>query len=161
MNRRITIFLCSLLCCIMGCKAETAEALIVSMKDNKKVEFYMPENPRVKFGDSGIVISSKNFTGTYSYDVVRSLYFAKVDGPTSIKKVGKNTLQIIYDGQSTCVIKGLEKNDIVFVYDISGRKVECANRVSTGSVSVSLQDCPKGVYLINVEGKHSFKVARK
>ena len=158
-NKRVVILFSLIIGCVMACRAET-EALVVALKDNSKVEFCLSESPRVKFGTEKIIVSSKTLSGEYSFSTVRSVYFAKID-ITSIKQIEKNTLRIIYDGQSVYTIKGLDKDDDVWVYDLSGRQIMMASSKDKEAVVVSLQDNPEGVYIIKVGGKHSFKVVKR
>ncbi len=159
MNKRVIILFFLIIGCVIVCRAET-EALVVALKDYSKVEFCLSESPRVKFDTDKIIVSSKTLSGEYPISTVRSVYFAKIDA-TSIKQIEKNTLRIIYDGHSVYTIKGLDRDDEVRVYDMSGRQIVMVSSKNKEAVVVSLQDNSKGVYIINVGGKHSFKVVKR
>ncbi len=142
-------------------KAETTKILVVEMKDNSTVEFVLNENPIVKFLSESITIATSTLNGQYEYDKVRNLHFEEKD-LSGIKstKLSENTLRIIYNGTNSYTVVGLKATDKIMLYNLSGQKLG-EKTATEGSATLSLQDQAAGTYIINIAGKHSFKVIKK
>jgi len=156
------IFAIAILACIaIGIKAEKTKILVVSLRTNMTVEFILSESPTVKFLKDSINIVSTSLSGQYAYDNVRNLHFEEKD-LTGIQntQVSENTLRVIYAGTNTYIIAGLTANDKVRLFNLSGQVIKTPAD-QDGAVTITLQDLAAGAYIINVAGKHAFKVIKK
>ncbi len=145
----------------LGVKAEMTEVLIVALKDNTTVEFILNESPKIKFASEELTITSTTLSGQYAYANVRNLHFESKD-ITAIKsaKVADNTMRIFYNGANEYTIAGLKATDNVQVFNTSGQKL-LNKKAQEGTLNISLQEYNTGTYIINIAGKHSFKVIKK
>ena len=68
--------------------------------------------------------------------------------------------RILYDGADRYTVAGLSSTDKVTVFNITGHKI-AQIKVSGDAADISLREYPSGTYLINIAGKHSFKVFKR
>lgn len=144
----------------VGYSLYSAPDISVEDKDGKQIlRFYL------KYG-SWDANSNSNYSAVdFEYDksTVRKLYFQPYDA-TAIENVDaddEKELNIVFVDNQTVHVNGLKPTDDVRVFNIEGKQVLAADRMGETKCEVSLGSQPKGVYVIKVNAKHSFKVLKR
>ena len=91
---------------------------------------------------------------------VSQLYFAE-DVQSIETSTKENSIRITYRSNDKVIVEGLSDSDHVRLYSSEGVKYAERVSVSAGRAEVSLQSLPKGIYLINIKNKQTFKIQRK
>ena len=150
-----------LLAVAVGVKAEQTEVLVVALKNNTTVEFILNESPKIQFSADSLYITSSTLSDTYAYAQVRNIHFDMKD-IVGIRdaRVPQNIMRILDEGADRHTVAVLSSTDKVTVFNITGHKI-AQIKVSGDAADISLREYPSGTYLINIAGKHSFKVFKR
>jgi len=149
MKRLRLLLIFGLLFVAGGLKAQT---LVLHHADGTTTDVELFTQPNVKFKGDQLLITSPVLDMEYSKeDVVRFTY--KVGTPTVIETLSDGKDYSKDNGQ--LVFHGIKPTDPIAVYTTGGIRVPVSfNRKGT-DVSINLSKLPKGVYLLNVNGKSS------
>lgn len=134
---------------LIGVEASRGEsqALRVTLASGESESYALDERPRVRFTEGMMEICSTVLEASYPRSEVRYMDFTPVT--TAVGTLEEETVRYVFrDNVFECEGHGIK------VYDLSG---SC---VGAGTGSVSLQQLPEGIYIINVNEK-SIKVIKK
>lgn len=115
-------------------------ALKVTLANGTDETFLLSEKPVITCSGTDMIIRTSSLTASYPRTDITSMTFAR-NAHTDIRKVTDNITYAYCDNVFTC------NGQNISVYNLQG---VC---VASGSESVSLQDLPAGIYLINVNNK--------
>lgn len=133
------------------------QVLVLKFSDDQTANFYLADQPVITFDDGKFVVTSGTAVAEYDQAEVTEYYFASV--PTSVQDQVAGTFSFKYNDNAHVYVSGT-KAAKASLYDVSGKLVSTAV-VSDGSVTVSLEGCAPGVYVLNLENDHSFKIIKK
>ena len=117
--------------------AQEKNALVVKLTNGSTNTFVLSNKPVVTMPDNNVVISG-DASATYARSEVEKFYFIHDDG-SGIESIGNDNIGIFYEDDGKNI--GSQKSD------------------GTGSVTISLGNHPKGIYIISFGGR-SIKVRR-
>ncbi len=156
-----------LLMCVLTLSAWSQDmqghVLLMELKDGAVHRFVLLHKPVLTHVDSRIVqINSDVITASYAIEDIKKYRF-EVQDLTAIDDVLEETerFTVVYTDGETVRIGGVSDSDAISVYSVDGRKVSADVSRDGSQAAVSLVSLPHGVYVVNVNGKQSFKVVRK
>jgi hypothetical protein len=122
--------------------------LIVWAKNGEKVAFLLSENPKIKFSETDIIITSKDMIVTYSLEnMLRFTYENEIN--TSVINVNDNLLK--FDGE-VLLFPNLKVNSNIAVYTLVGKVVFSKTTDVNGDFLFPVSYLEAGVYIVNVNG---------
>lgn len=122
--------------------------LIVWAKNGEKVAFLLSENPKIKFSETDIIITSKDMIVTYSLEnMLRFTYENEIN--TSVINVNDNLLK--FDGE-VLLFPNLKVNSNIAVYTLVGKVVFSKTTDVNGDFLLPVSYLEAGVYIVNVNG---------
>lgn len=140
----LLLLLCSFL---MRINAKETQ-LIVWAKNGEKVAFLLSENPKIKFSETDIIITSKDMIVTYSLEnMLRFTYENEIN--TSVINVNDNLLK--FDGE-VLLFPNLKVNSNIAVYTLVGKVVFSKTTDVNGDFLLPVSYLEAGVYIVNVNG---------
>lgn len=140
----LLLLLCSFL---MRINAKETQ-LIVWAKNGEKVAFLLSENPKIKFSETDIIITSKDMIVTYSLEnMLRFTYENEIN--TSVINVNDNLLK--FDGE-VLLFPNLKVNSNIAVYTLVGKVVFSKTTDVNGDFLFPVSYLEAGVYIVNVNG---------
>ena len=132
------------------------QALVLKFADATTANFFLADKPTIGFADGKLTVTATELTADYEQASVAEFYFDTIT-PTAIAGV-KGAFGFAYtDG--VVRVSG-SKASVATLYTADGTLVE-SRGVVDGAVEVSLVGCKPGVYVLNLENEHSFKIVRK
>lgn len=138
----------------------SVDLLVLKMADATTAEFELADEPVISFADGKLVVTSQSATTDYEQEAVTEFYFKKknpvVDG---IKNTVSNLFSFTYNDNTTVVIAG-SKAKKAFLYTIDGKSLQSL-KVVNGAVTINLENCAPGIYVVNLENEHTFKIIKK
>ncbi len=135
--------------------------LIVELTDGTSAKYALTDKPVISHKGNDVQITSNLLSATYSIDAVKKYRF-EVGEVTGIEAAeAMEMFAVEYTDGETVRISGAGKNPRVSVFSMDARKVSAEVSDNEGQIAVSLTNLPSGVYIVNVNGKQSFKVVRK
>lgn len=134
------------------------EVLVLKMADNTTANFWLGYKPTVDFADDKLVITSNDATTTYNQADVAEFYFASA-AETAVDGKQAAQFSFAYNDNTHVVIAGTKAKKAT-IYTLDGQLVK-SQKISGGNTTVSLADCQPGVYVLNLENEHSFKLIKK
>ena len=137
--------------------AQQPNALILKLTDGSTNTFILSEKPVVTLPDNNIVISGTANT-MYARSDVEKFFFEYVD-PTGVEKVKENDVTFKYQDGEHVRLSGLKSGTIVSVSSLDGKNLSTQKSDTSGNITVSLKNLPKGVYIISYD-KRSVKVRK-
>ncbi len=113
-----------------------------------------PTNEALRFaGDDGYPLGDLNWYGPEMVDA----WEAGLENPlTGVKDLTSKSNQSAYIANDILKFKGFDKAVNVEVYSILGQKVLIAKNIN----EINVSNLKTGVYLVRVNGEHTFKVAK-
>jgi len=162
-------FLTLLLLCMMtvGTWAEEQGLLFVHLKDGSKVQFVLPvQKPVVSFTRGMMKVSfqengSENYV-SFERDQVDNLMVGTTD-VTAIEDVKSDEGQrISFDLTSAGVVRvsGLQPSDHLQVFSLDGKSINAAVSRNDGEAIVDLTQKPRGIYIVSVNQRFTFKLMK-
>ena len=151
----------------VGTWAEEQGILFVHLKDGSKVEFVLPvQKPLVSF-TRGIMKVAFQENGNDNYlsferDQVDNLTVGTTD-VTAIEDVKSDEGQrISFDLTSAGVVRvsGLQPSDRLQVFSIDGKSIGAAVSYNDEEATVDLTQKPRGIYIVSVNQRFSFKLMK-
>ncbi|MGI6243774.1 MAG: hypothetical protein ACOYJK_09635 [Prevotella sp.] len=146
------IFTYIMLVCAVVSFAGTGKSLFVTFTDNTKVEFALVETPVVTVSDNSLVITTTSTKASYLLQKVSMFTYGTT---TAIRTLPIDGVSIT---PNRIVFNGIAQQVRVFALD--GSRVKTYPVVVNGSTIISLDNLPRGIYIISMNGK-SFKIVRK
>ena len=145
---------------------EEASTLVVSLNDGTDYRFYIPDQaPWMSFSDGYATVSYylvNEKDGRYdALEVerknVKRIYFE--NGKTGIKTPAKEKAGVKFSllQPGMVGVSGLNAGDVILVADLSGRSVMNRKAPASGQTVVDLSDYQRGVYVISINQRFTFK----
>lgn len=138
---------------------EAIDVLVLKMADETTAEFALADEPTVSFDNGKFTVVSQGVTTDYEQSDVTEFYFSKKSTETGIGKAAEGNFSFVYNDNANVHVSG-SKASKASLYTIDGKLVK-SQKVNGGSVSVSLNECQPGMYVLNLENEHSFKIIKK
>lgn len=137
--------------------AQEKNALVVQLCNDSMEKYILSEKPMVSFSGENMLVTVDN---KVELDIKRSeierFYFDYID-PDNVQAMTKNMVSFYHlDGNNIRII-GLQNNTMVSILTIDGKKVSTYHSDESGILSISLNNQPKGIYIIQFNGR-SIKV---
>lgn len=136
--------------------------LVIELNNSKKHSYSLEEKPVISFNNDKLVIETDNIKLDYLIDDIAKYYFSEA-AETDVEdiKYDVNNIHFTYTNPDFLLIEGVTGNENVLVYEINGRTCPVDILKSDNCIKVQLNTLPNGLYIINVDNKHSFKIIRK
>ncbi len=138
--------------------------LVVEMNDGSSVNYILSQKPQISMGDQIVRITTgdNGMEVTYPDAQVKRFSFSAFD-PVKIEEteLSPKVLKVRYmDGQCV-VISGTEATDHIALYTLNGQQISNGISIADGQTTIDIASLPKGVYIINVSNKQSFKILKR
>ena len=152
---------------IVGAMAEERSTLFVHLKDGSIVQFTLPvQKPVVSF-TRGMMKVAFQENGDEDYvsferDQVENLTIGTTDA-TAIEDVKSDECQrISFNLTSAGVVRvgGLQPSDRLQVFSIDGKSVSAVVSRNDGEATIDLTQQLRGVYIVSVNQRFSFKLMK-
>lgn len=141
---------------VLGCLVAKAQSqsLFVTLNDGQKLEFALSTTPEVSVADDMLTITTSETTASYELWTVSTFTYGATTGINATQADAQSfSLQgdrLIVDGTDARVR----------VFSIDGKAVSLpATNVGSQTV-LSIGSLPKGIYVVNINGK-SLKITRR
>ena len=143
---------------IFAAEADDAprQALVLKFADETTANFFLADKPTIGFADGKLTVTATELTADYEQTAVTEFYFDTIT-PTAIAGV-KGAFGFAYTDGVVRVSGSTAR--VATLYAADGTLVESRNVVD-GAVELSLANRKPGVYVLNLENEHSFKIVRK
>lgn len=135
--------------------------LIIEMRDTKRHIYILNEKPVIKFNKGVLIVNSNHINISYPIDKIQNYHFE--EQATSIPEIEQDTdcIQINYTNKDCLVINGTKGTPSVYVYDTKGKSYQVKSVTEDNTTKIMLDGMGKGIFIINVNGTHSFKIYRQ
>ena len=152
---------------IVGALAEEHGTLFVHLKDGTKVQFVLPvQKPVVSFTGGMMKVAfqengSENYV-SFGRDQVENLTVGTTD-VTAIEDVKSDEgLRISFDLTSAGVVRvsGLQPSDRLQVFGLDGKNVSAVVSRNDGEATVDLTQQSRGIYIVSVNQRFTFKLMK-
>ena len=152
---------------IVGAWAEERSTLFVHLKDGTIVQFTLPvQKPVVSF-TRGMMKVAYQENGEEDYvsferDQVENLTVGTTD-ITAIEDVKSDKCQRISFNLTSAGIarvSGLQPSDCLQVFSLDGKSVSAVVSRNDGEATVDLTQQPRGIYIVSVNQRFSFKLMK-
>ena len=152
MNKRIVI---AIACLLFSIGASFGKSLVLTLANNTLVYYVLggAKNPMMRFADGKVCVESDEYT----FSNIKNFYISETDDPSGIEHLLKEQ-QITY--KAGTLIVHTDNPETISVYTVNGMKIRVPVEQAGDVVAVSLNQLPKGVYVVRV-GESSFKVFKK
>ena len=137
--------------------AQEKNALVIKLTDGNTHTFVLSKKPVVTLPDGNIAVNGSAST-TYPRSEVEKFYFVYDDG-SGIESIGKDNVTFYYVDGENVRISGLKDKATVSVASLDGKIISTQKCDGTGSVTISLGNQPRGIYIISF-GDRSVKIRR-
>lgn len=140
--------------------------LVVEKVDGSSVDFVLSEHPSVSMTGDKVSVSTNGSNGVeYEVEEVKKFYFKLYDPAESVEEKlvegKKESLRVkSVDGQ-TVTITGTSVTDHLMLYTSDGRQVQRGISASEGETCIRIGSLEKGLYLIKVNDKQTFKILKR
>jgi len=167
MRKKLLLFMLSVSTTFTAWSQEEYTTLVVEMNDGTSVNYMLSQKPKISLKQNDVVIdfnmnNDYGLSATYGQSDVKTFYFKEFD-PVSIKdnELLQNDLRVTHlDGQ-TVRISGTEKNDHVAIYTLDGRIMQSNITFADNETVINIAALEKGIYIIKVSDKQTFKVLKR
>ena len=152
MNKRIVI---AIACLLFSIGISFGKSLVLTLANNTLVYYVLggDKNPMMRFVDGKVCVDSDEYT----FSNIKNFYISETDDPSGIEHLLKEQ-QITF--KAGTIIVHTDSPESIDVYTVNGMKVSVQVEQAGDVVSVSLNQQPKGVYVVRV-GDSSFKVFKQ
>ena len=138
--------------------------LVVEMNDGSSVNYILSPKPQISMGEETICITTgdNGMEVTYPDAQVKRFSFRAFD-PVKIEEteLPENVLRVKYVNGQSVVISGTAATDRIALYTLNGQQMQGGISVADGETTIDIASLPKGVYIINVSNKQSFKILKR
>ena len=131
--------------------AQDNATLVLWLADGTKTDIEVSQQPQIKFENDKVIITSSVLNMEYEADEV--LRFTYKGEGTAISPIHEEASVSQEDGR--LVFHGITSAEQVSVYSANGTIIHVSLLNNGGNYSLSLSSIPKGVYILNVNGKTS------
>lgn len=139
--------------------ADTVKCLVLTESSGTVSKFALADSPIVTYEGNDLVVACNEQTLTIGLEGLK-LGFGEMEA-TSINGIAADGSEKVRSLFSFGVaqFEGLQPGASVWVYSISGNCLETAKADDNGRVEVSLNNLPKGIYIIGTPTR-SFKIKK-
>lgn len=120
--------------------------LIVWAKDGTKTYFDLAENPKTTFKDNDLVITCESMTVSYPLEQVIRYTYELVS--TGVDNISLEKAVCISQCNDALTLKNLKPGTNVSLYTVDGKLVMAHITGDSRSVTISLSERPKGMYIV-------------
>lgn len=140
------------------------QALVLRFTDQTTASFFLADEPEVGFADGKLTVNATGVATDYEQSAVAEFYFDYVTPPpptppTSLSSVDGKSFSFVYTDNNTVTVSG-SKAASATLYTADGQLVASKNVVN-GTVTMSLEGCKPGVYVLTLQNEHTFKLIKK
>lgn len=140
------------LCCCLLAKAED-KTLMITFSDNTTQTFVLSALPQISMANDKMTITTASATAEYDLYKVKTFTFGT---STGIQNIGTD---VSFSTQGDrIIVSGTDAQ--VRLFAIDGKAVSATPVRTDGHTVISLSELPKGIYIINVNGK-SVKISKQ
>ena len=135
--------------------------LAVKLKEKPSQFFLLDEHPNVLFDENSIHIVTSQQDVEFNNADVSEFYFSIKTG-IEVPEIIGNDIVISFPDKDNMKIKNLGSDAIIKLYTVNGISVKCEmSYPDAKTVKISLNNLPKGVYIVSINGHQSLKFTRK
>ena len=159
-KKRISIFLISFTLALSGVMAE--DGVCVEKTDGTKQVFLFSETPKITYSNDNLVMTTFNTSTTFPISEVSRFYFEESNMPSGVVGLMEDDEQqpLIRVTETVAEFYGFNANTPVNLFDKMGRLLARDKTANDGTLSISLSDFPKGIYIIKAE-KITIKIQKQ
>lgn len=105
------------------------------------------------------MVKTEKVEVNYGLSNLQYVFYEKIKGDNilRIRRNGENVFG--FDGERLVFPASCQKN-VIGIYSMDGRRIICHEQKERQTLEISLQDFPKGVYVVKVKGL-TYKVLKK
>ena len=133
--------------------------LVVELANGTKEVYRLSDKPVLSMTGTKLKVESNIVETSYERTDITKFYFA--DEATSVLELENTIFDFSKTADDEYMLSNVSENFTVTVYDISGRLFDKSVTRLGDSIVVSLNNCPKGLYIIKLGNKQNIKVIRK
>lgn len=155
-NKKIISMCAAVLLSLSASAAETT--LVVELVNGQQAYYKLQEKPVLTMSGTKVRIESNMVEVGYERSNVKKFYFTNED--TAIKDVKMDDVVFTQTSDDEMVISNVGKEYVV-VCDVAGHIISDCVSKNGDSVTISLGNSKKGVYIIKVGNKQTIKITKK
>lgn len=136
--------------------------LVVETTEGTRLEISLEKKPEVKMTAGEFVITCGEEITGYTYGQVRKFYFITPQGNVGIASptVNEDVIHIEYRDH-TATIHGVNNPEGIQLYTANGKRIAAATSSDGTAITVSLSSLAPGMYILDIDGKQSFKLLKR
>ena len=156
--------LLAVLCTLVARSQGEYTTLVVELNNGSSVNYILKQKPTIKMGKTDVIVTTgdNNLSATYNHADVKQFYFKEFDR-TAIEEniTPQKVLKITYVDGENVRISGTEANDRISLYTIDGQMMQNHISANDEETIVHIGSLEKGIYIIQLSNKQSFKVVKR
>lgn len=165
MGLKKTILLAALCLGATSMQAESIDYVMkITLSDGTVDKYVVSDRPRVYLNENSVEVYTQEISAKYDVKSVLSYTFEDIlTGIEDVKDDAGDEAGITFkylDGE-TVVVSGLNADDNIAVYSLSGGKIAADIDRSEDAADVSLKNLDAGTYIITINNSKSIKVFRR
>ena len=159
----LLLFVCVTALNVSARSTEETTTLVFSLTDGTEYRFEIPAtDPSIKFAKGVVnvycyVAGEEPTTLTIERDQLKNIYFEEKGTAIQTPTISGNTVTFRLLQSGTIAVNGLSAGDEVQVVGIDGRSVMNARAAEGGQAVVDLSSRTRGIYVISVNKRFTFK----
>ena len=159
----LLLFLCVTALNVSARSTEETTTLVLSLTDGTEYRFEIPAtDPSIKFAKGVVnvycyVAGEEPTTLTIERDQLKNIYFEEKGTAIQTPTISGNAVTFRLLQPGTIAVNGLSAGDEVQVVGIDGRSVMNARAAEGGQAVVDLSSRTRGIYVISVNKRFTFK----
>ena len=127
---------------------------MIETTEGAKLEISLQQKPKVKMTEEKLTIICGEEIVGYTYGEVRKFYFIVPQSDVDVTApVAEETIRIEYRNY-TATIYGVDNPANIQLYALGGKRI-------TAAITVSLSSLAPGIYILDIDGKQSFKLLKR
>lgn len=145
---------------LSAAEAETAEVLVVTLRDGTQDQYLLREKPKISFASTTCDIQSETFSAAYDMaDVKNAAFSTSVVGGVEITP--DVNFRIDLSNPDEVRISGLAPGSPVSIHGISGITVFHGEPDAEGCLCIRTGDFAPSIYILNAGNGKSIKIYKK
>ena len=159
----LLLFVCVTALNVSARSTEETTTLVLSLTDGTEYRFEIPAtDPTMKFAKGVVnvycyVAGEEPTTLTIERDQLKNIYFEEKGTAIQTPTISGNAVTFRLLQPGTIAVNGLSAGDEVQVVGIDGRSVMNARAAEGGQAVVDLSSRTRGIYVISVNKRFTFK----
>lgn len=135
--------------------------LVIETTEGAKLEISLHQKPEVKMTEEKLTIICGEEIVGYTYGEVRKFYFIVPQSDVDVTApVAEETIRIEYRNY-TATIYGVDNPANIQLYALGGKRITAATHGDGSAITVSLSSLAPGIYILDIDGKQSFKLLKR